>query len=139
MKSFRPQKAASVVKQVVSDALANRLQDPRVSPMTTVTRVEVTADFERARVYVSVLGTSSEQTLTMAALQGATGYVQRLLAKALNTRNCPHLTFHLDESLKKGNAVLQMIEESMQELRTDDSDHRPDGDEDMQHPEGADE
>ncbi|MCH8052972.1 MAG: ribosome-binding factor A, partial [Planctomycetes bacterium] len=53
MKNFRIDKVASVVRQIVSDAIRDRLQDPRVSSMTSVTRVEVSPDLDWARVHVS--------------------------------------------------------------------------------------
>ncbi len=119
MKPFRIEKVSSEVRQIVSDAINNRLQDPRISPLTSVTRVQVSRDLEWANVYVTVLGDQSDQNKTMRALKNAAGYIQKLLAKALPVRQCPHLIFHLDESLKKGNEVMRMIDESVKELEDD--------------------
>ncbi len=123
MKPFRVEKVSSEVRQIVSDAIRNRLQDPRISPLTSVTRVEVSRDLEWANVYVSVFDDQGAQNKTMQALQNASGYIQKLLAKALPIRQCPHLNFRLDESLKKGNQVMKMIHESVKEL-DEDADRR---------------
>lgn len=119
MKPFRVEKVSSEVRQIVSDAIKNRLQDPRISPLTSVTRVELSRDLEWANVYVSVFDDQGAQNKTMQALQSASGYIQKLLAKALPIRQCPHLNFRLDESLKKGNQVMKMIDESVKELGED--------------------
>ena len=130
MKPFRIEKVSSEVRSIVSDAISNRLQDPRIAPMTSVTRVEVSRDLESAKIYVSVLGNRSDEIKTIQALQNAAGYIQRLLAKSLPIRQCPRLVFHGDDSLKKGDEVLKMIDESIRELQADEAgklQHGPDG------------
>ena len=42
-----------------------------------------------------------------------------MLAQALHARQCPHLSFCLDESITKGNEVMHIIQESMDELARD--------------------
>jgi|GEM_PF-369508 len=113
MKSFRPERVASVVRAVVSDAITNRLNDPRIAPMSSVTRVQVSGDLEHVKVFVSVMGDPSAQRRTIAGLQSAQGHVQRLVARKLPLRTCPRLSFHLDESIKKGQETIRLIEETL--------------------------
>lgn len=120
MKSYRPERVANVVRQVVSEAIAHRLSDPRIDPLASVTRVEVSGDLEYAKVYVSVLGEAVAGRRTMQGLKSATGHVQRLVAQELHIRQCPHLTFHLDESLKKAAQTMQLIRETMAEYEARD-------------------
>lgn len=117
MKSFRPERVSHVIRTVVSDAIANRLNDPRIEPLSSVTRVEVTADLEHAKVWVSVMGSEAAQRRTVAGLRSATGFVQGLVAKELAIRTCPRLSFHLDESIKKGDATIRLIDQVMAESR----------------------
>ncbi len=121
MKKFRIDKVASEVRQIVSDAIRDRLQDPRVSSMTSVMRVEVSPDLDWARVHISILGSAAVQKTTMAALTSAAGYIQGILARSLHTRQCPRLVFLLDDSLKRGQEVTRMIDDSMRELVDDDA------------------
>ncbi len=121
MKSYRPERVANVVRAVVSEAIAHRLNDPRIDPMASVTRVEVSADLEHAKVYVSVLGEAVVGRRTMQGLKSATGHVQRLVAQELKIRQCPHLTFYLDESLKKAARTIQIINETMAEYEARDA------------------
>lgn len=111
MKGYRPERVATIVRSVVSDAIANKLSDPRIAPLASVTRVEVSGDLEYAKVWISVLGEESVQQRTLAGLCSAAGYVQRLVGGELSIRHCPKLSFHLDTSLKKAAETIQLIEE----------------------------
>lgn len=111
---------ASVVRLVVSDAISNRLSDPRVSPFASVTRVQVTGDLRHATVYVSVVGTESEERKTLAGLEHARGFIQGRLGKRLNTRHCPTLQFRLDRSIKTGTETIRLIDETMAAERGDE-------------------
>lgn len=115
MKSYRPERVAQVVREVVSQAIATKLSDPRIEPLTSVTRVEVTRDLEFARVHVSVMADEAGQRRTMRGLEAATGRLQRMLARRLTSRQCPHLSFHLDQSLKRAADTLRLIDETMAE------------------------
>jgi len=46
----RQEKAARGIRDVVSDAIANHLNDPRITGFVSVTRVEVMADMRSADV-----------------------------------------------------------------------------------------
>ncbi len=117
MKPYRPEKVGREVQQIISDTIRNHLQDPRISPMTSITRVEVSADLEWAKVHVSVYGDSAAQNRTMAALQHAAGYIQKRLARTLPIRQCPQLLFQLDDSLKRSFEINQTIDASINDLR----------------------
>ncbi len=111
MRAHRLERIASTVRWVVSDAIANRLNDPRVSHFTSVTRVEVAGDLSVAKVHVSVMGTPAEERRTLHALRHAAGHVQRLLARRLETRQCPQLAFEIDPSLKGTAETLRLLNE----------------------------
>jgi ribosome-binding factor A len=134
MKSHRPERVAAVVRNVVSDAIANKLSDPRIAPLSSVTRVEVSGDLEHARVFVSVMGEESIQRRTLAGLQSAAGAVQRLLARELSIRQCPRLSFHLDLSIKRATETIRLIDEAMAEHQSASPVSRPEEDEPQQLP-----
>ncbi len=100
------------MRDVVSDAIANRVSDPRVSRFTSVTRVEVSVDLRMANVYVSVMGTEAEATTTMKGLQSARGMIQTRLARRLDMRQCPILRFHLDHGLKSAIETIRRIDQA---------------------------
>ena len=77
MKSHRLARVSEVVREVAASTVLFELKDPRVKNVT-VTRAEVSADLQHAKVYVSVMGTEKEQQLTMHGLRAAAGFVDGL-------------------------------------------------------------
>ena len=62
-------------------------------------------------MYVSILGaTQKEQELTLAGIRHASGFIQGQLARSMATRTCPTLQFYLDDSLKKGFEITQLLD-----------------------------
>lgn len=127
MKSHRPERVGNVVRQVVSEAIASRLSDPRIEPLTSVTRVDVTPDLEHAKVHVSVMGDERAGRLTLAGLNSAAGHIRRMLGDQLSLRRTPGLSFHLDVSIKRAADTIRLIDEAMAELREASPDHETDG------------
>ena len=112
MRQYRREKVASTVHHVVSEAIVHRLNDPRVAPMTTVTRVELTRDLLIARVYLSVQGGNKVEGRTLTAMQHAAGYIQRMVASELSIRQCPELRFEIDESAKRIRQTMELLAEN---------------------------
>lgn len=106
-----------MVQRIVGETIQSRLHDPRIEPLTSVTRVEVSADLSVAHVYISVLAPETRRKLTLRALEHAAGRLRARLAEQTVMRQTPVLVFHLDDSLRKGSETLQIIEKNMEELR----------------------
>jgi ribosome-binding factor A len=107
----RLEKITRTVRDTVSEVIQNQLSDPRIQGLISVTRVDVAADLSTSRVFLSVLGVEQkQQELSIEAIQHASGFIQSRLARVLHTRTCPVLRFILDDSLKKGFEVLQLID-----------------------------
>lgn len=110
MSSRRVEKISKVIMATVSDVVQNELSDPRVRGMISVTRVTVAADLRNGQVHLSVFGVDEAQAeLSLRAIRHAHGYIQTRLAQQLMIRTCPKLTFHLDDSLKRGAKILELI------------------------------
>lgn len=121
MPTRRQEKVARAVKEAVSDAIANHLNDPRIEGLVSVTRVEITADLRQSNVYVSILGKSeAAQNKTYAAIAHARRRIQALVARKLQMRFCPVLHFHRDEQFKKTLETLKLIDQAAGELRKTD-------------------
>ena len=115
MRAHRLDRVASTIRDVVSDAIQRRLNDPRITPLTSVTRVEVSGDLMFAKVHISIMGTDGQKRQTMDGLRHGTRYVQSLLAKHLSTRHCPRLTFVFDPSIQKAIETNRIIDQTMAE------------------------
>ena len=113
MRSYRADKISSFIRSLVGEVVANKLNDPRISPLTSVTRVEMAGDLQIAKVYVSVMGTPADERRTMAGLGHATGHIQRLVGKELAIRQVPEIRFVLDQSIKVATETVKIIDENM--------------------------
>jgi ribosome-binding factor A len=97
------------IRQVIGDALASDLKDPRVG-FVTVTDVRTSADLSHARVYVSVLGEPDARDDTLAGLHSAHGYLQRRIARELTLKRTPTLDFSYDDTTDRAMRVDALIE-----------------------------
>ncbi len=110
MKTHRLARVNEVIREVAAETILFELQDPRVKNVT-VTRAEVSADLQHAKVYVSIMGTPKEQDLCMHGLKHAAGFVQAKLASRLKTRFTPVLRFVIDEGVKKSLEITRLLNE----------------------------
>lgn len=114
MSTGRMRRVDEAVRQVVSDAVAGDLKDPRVG-FVTVTDVRTSADLRQARVYVSVLGRSgrpsnqAERETTLEGLRSAHGFLQGRLAGELRLKRTPTLEFIYDETTDRALRVDELI------------------------------
>lgn len=99
------------VQRELSKIIAQDIKDPRIHPMTSVVSVEVTPDLKYAKVFVSVLGNEEEKEKTITGLRSAASHVRSRLAKTLNLRNTPELTFVMDDSIEYGVNMSKRIDE----------------------------
>ena len=80
--SRRPEQVGETLREVITDALARQVRDPRVG-FVTVTAVLVTNDLSHARVMVSVPGEDSDKTRALEGLQSAAGFLRSRAARTL--------------------------------------------------------
>ncbi len=94
----------------LTNILREDLKDPRVSPLTSVVKVDTTADLKFCKVYVSVMGEEREQKDTMEGLKSSAGHIRSELAHRTNLRNTPQLSFILDHSIEYGVEISALID-----------------------------
>lgn len=99
------------VQKVLSEIIRGEIKDPRISPLTSVVQVYVAPDLKTCKAYISVLGEEEAQKNTLAGLKSAVGYIRRQLARELNLRNTPEITFVLDQSIEYGVNMSKRIDE----------------------------
>ena len=109
MASDRIRRVDEAVRQVLTDAVAQDLQDPRIG-FVTMTSVKTTSDLRHARVYVSVLGDETERAATLAGLRSAHGALQRRLASELRMKHTPTLEFLYDDTSDRGMRISELID-----------------------------
>ena len=107
----RAERVSDAIQQEVSVLICDSIRDPRVG-MVSVTDVEVSRDLAYAKVHVTFVGEKSEEEIKGAirALNGAAGYLRKLLASSIKMRKTPQLTFLFDESGLRGQQLSALID-----------------------------
>jgi len=116
MNSERMRRVDEAIRQVIADAVALDLKDPRVG-FVTVTDVRTSADLRHARVYVSVLGENgqsqtAEREASLEGLRSAHGFLQGRIAGELRLKRTPTLEFSYDDTTDRALRVDALIDEA---------------------------
>lgn len=111
MKPYRLARIAEAIREVASETILFKLNDPRVRNVT-VTRAEISPDLQHAKVYVSIMGTPKEQNLVLHGLKQATGFVQRKIGERLQIRYTPTVQFVIDKGVKNSLEVTRLLNEA---------------------------
>ena len=100
----------------LSNIIRGEIKDPRINPMTSVVTVEVAPDLKTCKAFISVLGSEEAKQSTIRGLKSAEGYIRRQLAKNINLRNTPEITFVLDQSIEYGVRMSKMIDDVTKDI-----------------------
>jgi ribosome-binding factor A len=117
--STRTERMSDLIRDEISRLLLREIHDPRIG-FVTLTGVDVSPDLRNAKVYVSVLGDEAARAASLDALQNAAGYMQRALFRNLRLRYSPALSFHLDDSLERGQRIEKVLRQLHEDPGTDD-------------------
>src|SRR5437867_3314999 len=126
MKTHRLARVAEVIREVAAETILFELQDPRIKNVTVI-KAEVSGDLQKAKVYVSVMGTQKEQDLCMHGLKHSAGYVQSKVATRLKTRYTPTIVFIRDDGVKKSIEMSRIINEALAQSRPEAQPNAADG------------
>lgn len=109
MPSYRATRVAELIQAEIAELLLRQLKDPRLT-MATVSHVEVSPDLQHARVYVSRVGSETEQLAAIEGFQRAAGFIRTQLGKRLKLRYIPALEFKLDTAIAYGVRISSMLQ-----------------------------
>jgi ribosome-binding factor A len=110
MPSGRMRRVDEAIRQVLGEAMAGEVKDPRVG-FVTVTDVRTSADLRHARVYVSVLGDAAQREASLEGLRSAHGFLQARVAGELRLKRTPALEFTYDDTTDRAMRVDALIDE----------------------------
>jgi len=106
----RSDRVADLVREeIASMILHGEIKDPRVG-FVTITVVKMTPDLKEAKVYFSRIGGPEEKRHSVEGLTSAGGYIRRNLAKRLNLKHIPSLSFFFDETLEYAEHIDEVLE-----------------------------
>lgn len=106
------------VQRVLAEIIRGGIKDPRIAPMTSVIAVEVAPDLKTCKAWISVLGDEKAQEDTLNGLKSAEGYIRGQLARTINLRNTPQITFIMDQSIAYGVNMSKLIDEVVEKDET---------------------
>ena len=112
MKPYRLARVAEAIREVASETILFELNDPRIKDVT-VTRAEVSADLQHAKVFVSIMGSEKEQHVCLSALKHARGYLQKKVGDRLQLRFTPQVQLVVDKGVKHSIEITRLINEAL--------------------------
>lgn len=110
--SFRIDRLNSEMRKVIANVIDNKIKDPRVTQMVSVTNVEVAKDLKTAKVYLSIFGDDDKCKATFEAIRNAAGFIRKELSVAFSEiRSVPSLEFKLDTSMQYSSKIESILED----------------------------
>jgi ribosome-binding factor A len=107
MAKYRRDRINDAVKQEMAQILRDT-KDPRIAgALVSITGANVSGDLKFAKIYFSVLGSDKNEVLK--ALKGASGFFRSELARRINLRITPELSFEYDASFEYGANISSIL------------------------------
>jgi ribosome-binding factor A len=107
----RSERVSDAVQRELASLIRQNVRDPRVG-MVSVTDVTVTRDLAIAKVYVAFVGDRTPEQIKdgLDALNGASGYLRKLLSSSIALRATPKLNFFYDETGQRSQHLDALID-----------------------------
>jgi len=119
----RAERVSDAVQQELAALIRSEVRDPRVG-MVNLTEVQISRDLAYGKVFVNFVGDRDQDQIDegIAALNGASGYLRKLLAASIQLRIVPKLTFIYDETGRRGQHLSALIDLAIsKEMPSDDA------------------
>ena len=108
--SLRLERVRELLKRELGEILRREIPMNEAG-LLTVNEVGVAADLKSATVFVGVIGTADQRKRASALLEKESKRIQGMIGRAVVLKYTPHLKFVIDESIERGNRVLEILEE----------------------------
>ena len=110
MASLRTQRVRELLKREIGEVIRREIPVGEAG-LISVNDVGMAGDLKAATVFISILGNADQQKRGLALLTEHRGRIQGLVARAVVLKFTPTLRFVMDDSLLRGNRVMQIIDE----------------------------
>jgi len=121
MPSLRLQRVRELLKREIGEAVRREFYVGECG-LISVNDVDVAGDLKSATVYISILGNPDQQKRGLQLLTEHRTRIQSLVGRAIVLKYTPKLKFAFDDSIVRGNRVLQIIEELEKAAPDEDGD-----------------
>ncbi len=110
MKEKREKRLNSEFQKEIYSILKNKIKNPAISEMFSISEVDVTNDLKHAKVFVSVFSTDKVKArATFEAICASAKAVRTELSKTMRIRTVPELHFVTDNSTDYGNKIGKIL------------------------------
>lgn len=106
--SVRTERVRELLKRELGEIIRREIPVDEAG-MITVNEVMVSGDLQNATVYFSILGGADQKKRGEELLQQRRKLIQNLLGQSVVLKYTPHLKFVADDSIVRGNRVLQIL------------------------------
>jgi ribosome-binding factor A len=110
MSSLRLQRVRELLKREIGEVIRREFPVSEAG-LVTVNDVDVTGDLHSAVVFISILGNADQQKRGHHLLVQHRKRIQGLVARGVVLKYTPTLRFIVDDSVVRGNKVLQILED----------------------------
>ena len=110
MSTLRQERVRELLKRAIGEAIRREFNVSDVG-LISVNDVDCTGDFKTAVVYVSIFGNADQQKRGITKLTEQRSRIQEVMAKSVVLKFTPVLRFAVDDSLNRGNRVMQILDE----------------------------
>ena len=108
--SHRREQVASVIMREVQRVLASGLSDPRIAPIITVTKVELSRDLRNATIFFTAMP-AEKQKVTLHGLRAGAKHIRHRISDSVALRRTPDLFFKLDAGAQNQAEVMRALSE----------------------------
>lgn len=105
----RSTRVSDLIREEVADILLNKIKHKDLG-FITVTGAKVSDDLRHATIYISVFNTDDSQK-TVHKISSSSSFIRRELAKRLQMKFMPSLSFRVDESIAYGRKIDSILDD----------------------------
>lgn len=103
----KQERIASIIKKNIAEIVQFQVKDPHLG-FVSIPEVRVSKDFSYAKVYVSFFK-DEDIGPSLEVLNKAKGFIRSELAKKMDTRRVPEISFVLDEGYKREQRIDELL------------------------------
>ncbi len=112
MKGLRGERLGGEFQKEIYAVINGRIRfdNPDMSPVISVTEVDVAPDLKSAKVFISVFDTNKRrEENTFEIIKENAGLIRRELSKVMRVRTVPELRIKKDESMQYGEKIDKIL------------------------------
>ncbi|MBZ9608277.1 30S ribosome-binding factor RbfA [Clostridium estertheticum] len=129
MVSYRNGRINEEIKKDVSNTIQNKIKDPRLSAMVSVTKVDTTKDLSYTKIYVSIFGDKNAKKETLQALKSSTSLIRKEIGSHVKLRHVPQVIIEVDETIERAIHLEGIFNQIKEKTKNNEDINEEDGNE----------